>query len=66
LCLGKKAKSIVANANNSDLGILRELIESGKVEPIVDRTYSLQEVAAAHAYSETGRAVGKIAIDCRL
>jgi len=63
---GKKAKSIVANANNSDLGILRELIESGKVEPIVDRTYSLQEVAAAHAYSETGRAVGKIAIDCRL
>jgi 2-desacetyl-2-hydroxyethyl bacteriochlorophyllide A dehydrogenase len=60
---GKKAKIIVANANNSDLSALRELIESGKVEPIVDRTYSLQEVAAAHAYSETGRAVGKIAID---
>ena len=59
---GKKAKLIVANANNRDLGILRELIESGKVEPIVDRTYSLAEVAAAHAYSETGRAVGKIAI----
>lgn len=59
---GKKAKLIVANANPSDLGILRELIESGKVEPIVDRTYSLAEVAAAHAYSETGRAVGKIAI----
>jgi len=59
---GKKAKLIVANANTSDLGVLRELIESGKVEPIVDRTYSLAEVAAAHAYSETGRAVGKIAI----
>jgi 2-desacetyl-2-hydroxyethyl bacteriochlorophyllide A dehydrogenase len=59
---GKKAKLIVANANDSDLGSLRELIESGKIDPIVDRTYSLQEVAAAHAYSETGRAVGKIAI----
>ena len=59
---GKKAKLIVANANTSDLGALRELIESDKVEPIVDRTYSLQEVAAAHAYSETGRAIGKIAI----
>lgn len=59
---GKKAKIIVANANDSDLTSLRELIESEKVEPIVDRTYSLQEVAAAHAYSETGRAVGKIAI----
>ncbi|MEG3970565.1 NAD(P)-dependent alcohol dehydrogenase [Microcoleus sp. T2B6] len=62
LISGKKAKFILANANTSDLGALRELIESDKVEPIVDRTYSLQEVAAAHAYSETGRAVGKIAI----
>ncbi|MEG4854914.1 NAD(P)-dependent alcohol dehydrogenase [Microcoleus sp. B5-D4] len=59
---GKKAKFILANANPSDLEALRELIESDKVEPIVDRTYSLQEVAAAHAYSETGRAIGKIAI----
>ncbi|MEG4492177.1 NAD(P)-dependent alcohol dehydrogenase [Microcoleus sp. D3_18_C4] len=59
---GKKAKFILANANPSDLGALRELIESDKVEPIVDRTYSLAEVAAAHAYSETGRAIGKIAI----
>ncbi|MEK0180651.1 zinc-binding dehydrogenase [Microcoleus anatoxicus] len=41
---------------------VRASIESGQVEPIVDRTYSLEEVAAAHAYSETGRAVGKIAI----
>jgi len=59
---GKKAKFILANANPSDLEALRELIESEKVEPIVDRTYSLAEVAAAHAYSETGRAVGKIAL----
>lgn len=59
---GKKAKLIVANANTRDLDALRELIESDQVEPIVDRTYSLAEVAAAHAYSETGRAIGKIAI----
>jgi NADPH:quinone reductase-like Zn-dependent oxidoreductase len=59
---GKKAKLIVANSHPDDLGILRELIESEQVDPIVDRTYSLAEVAAAHAYSETGRAVGKIAI----
>ncbi len=59
---GKKAKLILAHPNPSDLGVFRELIESGKVEPIVDRTYSLTEVAAAHVYSETGRAVGKIAI----
>ena len=60
--MASKAKLIVANANPADLEILRELIESGKIDPIVDRTYSLAEVAAAHIYSETGRAVGKIAI----
>ncbi|MCW6053753.1 NAD(P)-dependent alcohol dehydrogenase [Lyngbya sp. CCAP 1446/10] len=59
---GKKAKFILANPNPDDLGFLRELIESEQIEPIVDRTYSLSEVAAAHVYSETGRAVGKIAI----
>jgi NADPH:quinone reductase-like Zn-dependent oxidoreductase len=59
---GKKAKLIVANPNPSDLGVLRELIEADRLEPIVDRTYSLPEVAAAHVYSETGRAAGKIAI----
>ncbi|MBE9186107.1 NAD(P)-dependent alcohol dehydrogenase, partial [Microcoleus sp. LEGE 07076] len=36
---GKKAKLIVANASPGDLGFLRELIESDRVEPIVDRTY---------------------------
>ncbi len=59
---GKKAKFILASPNPSDLDFLRELIESDKIEPIVDRTFSLPEVAAAHVYSETGRAVGKIAI----
>ena len=59
---GKKAKLIVASPNPSDLDFLRELIESDRVDPIVDRTYSLAEAAAAHTYSETGRAVGKIAI----
>ena len=58
----KKAQLIVAKPKPDDLGFLRELIESEQTRPIVDRTYSLQEVAAAHTYSETGRAVGKIAI----
>ncbi|NJR26386.1 MAG: NAD(P)-dependent alcohol dehydrogenase [Richelia sp. CSU_2_1] len=60
---GKKAKLILANSNSSDLGTLRDLIEAGKVQPIIDRTYNLAEVSAAHEYSETGRAVGKIAIE---
>ncbi|BDI16773.1 hypothetical protein ANSO36C_25750 [Nostoc cf. commune SO-36] len=40
---------------------LKKLIEVGKICAVIDRTYPLQELAAAHDYSETGRAVGKIA-----
>ncbi|MBR8837458.1 MAG: NAD(P)-dependent alcohol dehydrogenase [Stigonema ocellatum SAG 48.90 = DSM 106950] len=59
---GKKAKIVFESPNSQDLVYLKELIESGKIRTVIDRTYPLQELAAAHAYSETGRAVGKIAI----
>jgi len=59
---GQKAKLILTQPNTQDLIFLKELIESGKVRAIIDRTYPLQELAAAHAYSETERAAGKIAI----
>ncbi len=59
---GKKAKLVMATPSPKDLNALRELIESGSVEPIIDRTYPLEQIAEAHAYSETQRAVGKIAV----
>ncbi len=59
---GQKAKFLFEKPNVKDLLFLKELIEAGKIRVVIDRTYPLQELAAAHAYSETGRAVGKIAI----
>ena len=59
---GKKAKLVLAQARARDLSALRDLIEAGKVRSVIDRTYPLSEVAAAHAYSETGKAVGKIVL----
>ncbi|MGD1717177.1 NAD(P)-dependent alcohol dehydrogenase [Dapis sp. BLCC M172] len=59
---GKKSKLVVAQPNPRDLISLLELIEDGLVKPIIDRTYKLAEIAEAHAYSEMGRAVGKIVI----
>ncbi|WP_375514367.1 NAD(P)-dependent alcohol dehydrogenase [uncultured Nostoc sp.] len=59
---GQKAKFLFEKPNAKDLLFLKELIETGKIRVVIDRTYPLQELAAAHAYSETGRAVGKIAI----
>jgi NADPH:quinone reductase-like Zn-dependent oxidoreductase len=48
--------------NQKDLGILRDLAESGRVLPAVTKTYPLAETAAAFKYLETGHARGKIAI----
>jgi NADPH:quinone reductase-like Zn-dependent oxidoreductase len=53
---------VLLQSKGSDLAYLKQQIETGKIRAIVDRTYPLSEVAAAHSYSETGRAVGKIVI----
>jgi len=59
---GKKAKFILFNCNTEDLTYLKDLIEAGKMRTVIDRTFPLNELAAAQTYSETGRTVGKIAI----
>jgi 2-desacetyl-2-hydroxyethyl bacteriochlorophyllide A dehydrogenase len=59
---GQTAKVILAKANRADLLYLKGQIEAGKIRPILDRTYPLSDIAAAHTYSEEGHAVGKIAI----
>ena len=48
--------------NKKDLGVLRELTESGKIVPALTKTYPLSETAAAYKYLETGHVSGKIAI----
>jgi len=60
----QKAKFILAQPNTADLLYLNELIETGKLRVVIDCTYPLQELAAAHQYSESERAKGKIAINC--
>jgi len=44
------------------LAVLKELLEAGKVTPVIDRTYPLSEVAEAIRYLEAGHALGKIVI----
>ena len=48
--------------NKKDLGVLRDMTESGKIMPALTKTYPLTETAAAYKYLETGHAQGKIAI----
>lgn len=59
---GQKYKVILLKSNSADLTYLKEQIEAEKIRSVIDRTYSLSEIAAAHTYSETERTVGKIVI----
>ena len=58
----EKFVSFGVDFNKKDLGILRDLAESGKMMPAVTKTYPLTETAAAYKYLETGHVQGKIAI----
>jgi NADPH:quinone reductase-like Zn-dependent oxidoreductase len=52
----------MAKLSKEDLVILQGLLESGKVKPVIDRTYSLSETAEAIRYLELGHARGKVVI----
>ena len=52
----------VAREHHEDLLVLTELIEAGKVTPVIDRTYPLSEAADAIRYLEEGNARGKVVI----
>jgi len=51
-----------AKANKKDLVIIKELLETGKVVPVIDRAYPLSEVPEAIRYLEEGHARGKVVI----
>ena len=58
----KKMGSSMTKSNQKDLVFMRELIEAGKVMPVIDRRYPLSEVADAMRYLEKGHAQGKVVI----
>jgi NADPH:quinone reductase-like Zn-dependent oxidoreductase len=58
----KRLGSFVANINQRDLVHMKELLESGKVKPVIDRRYPLCEAAEALRYFGEGHAKGKVVI----
>jgi NADPH:quinone reductase-like Zn-dependent oxidoreductase len=60
--VGQKLGTFVNKENHEDLLVLKELIESGKITPLIDKTYPLSEVPEAIRYLEEGHARGKVVI----
>lgn len=60
--VGQDMRFFLAELNQQDLTIVRDLIEAGKVTPVIDRRYPLRDIREAIAYLETGRARGKVVV----
>lgn len=60
--LRQQGRPYLAVVKNKELIVLKELLESGKVIPVIDRTYSLSEIPEAMAYIGEGHARGKVVI----
>ena len=58
----QKLGTWISKERKEDLDALRELLEAGKVTPVVDRTFPLSEVPEAIRYLREGRARGKVVI----
>jgi len=58
----KKLRFILAKINTKDLAFLKDLLEAGKVVPLIDRRYALSGAAEALRHLEEGHAQGKVVI----
>jgi NADPH:quinone reductase-like Zn-dependent oxidoreductase len=58
----QKAVFFIAKINKADMEAMHELLESGRVKPVVDRRYGLDEVADAFRYLGEGHARGKVVV----
>jgi NADPH:quinone reductase-like Zn-dependent oxidoreductase len=60
--VGQKLGTFIGKATGDDLVVLKELIEAGKVTPVIGATYPLSEVPEAIRYLEEGHARGKVVV----
>jgi NADPH:quinone reductase-like Zn-dependent oxidoreductase len=62
LVSSKSFRMVAENANRDDYLVMKELYETGKVRPVVDRVFAFDELPEAMAYLGGGHAAGKIVV----
>ncbi|HXL82485.1 MAG TPA: NAD(P)-dependent alcohol dehydrogenase [Pyrinomonadaceae bacterium] len=60
--VSQKFVAYIAQFNKADMSVLADLLQTGKMTPVIDKTYKLNETAEALRYLETGHARGKVVI----
>ena len=59
---GKRVLFPIPKHDQEMIGYFRELLESGKFRPVIDRTYPLDQIVEAYRYVETGQKIGNVVI----
>jgi NADPH:quinone reductase-like Zn-dependent oxidoreductase len=59
---GKKVLFPIPSISKKDVIFLKELVERGKYKPVIDRSYTLEEIVDAYKYVETGQKIGNVVI----
>jgi NADPH:quinone reductase-like Zn-dependent oxidoreductase len=60
--VGQRLRSFLSKPKGADLVVLKELIQAGKLTPVIDRTFSLRETPAAISYVSERSTQGKTVI----
>jgi NADPH:quinone reductase-like Zn-dependent oxidoreductase len=59
---GKKVRCVLSSETPADLVRIRELVETGEIKTLVDRSFPLEQIVEAHRYAESGQKKGPVVV----